>query len=161
MAAGMAWVSLNASASLLPTWDFLASGNTSFSLPSYGQVATILSDKGTCCSGLSELLGGKVATSTEFAQDYHASLSAFWSTQASSLEPACIVKPTTKEDVAVSVFTLNVAQKVSPGEEGCQFAVRSGGHAPAAGSASIASRSYLGQYAVSQYGCMNARFILG
>ncbi|KAI4595372.1 hypothetical protein KJ359_007047 [Pestalotiopsis sp. 9143b] len=139
MAAGMEWTSLNASTSLLPTWDFTASGNTSFSLPSYDQVETVLSDKGTCCSGLSELLRGKVATSAELAQDYHASLSTFWSTQASSLEPACVVKPTTKEDVAVSVFTLKVAQKLFPGEEGCQFAVRSGGHTPAAGSASITS----------------------
>lgn len=135
----MEWASLNASTSLLQTWDFATGGNASFSLPSYDQVATILSDKGTCCSGLSDLLGGKVATSAELAQDYHASLSTFWSTQASSLEPACIVKPTTKEDVAVSVFTLNVAQQVFPGKEECQFAVRSGGHTPAAGSASIAA----------------------
>ncbi|KAK6223416.1 hypothetical protein LQW54_000534 [Pestalotiopsis sp. IQ-011] len=122
MAAGMEWASLNAT-----TLNALTA-NVGFR-----------NEWGTCCSGLSELLGGKVATPAELAQDYHALFSTFWSTQASSLEPACIVKPTTKGDVAVSICTLNVAQTLFPGEAGCQFAVRSGGHTPAAGSASIAS----------------------
>lgn len=66
---------------------------------------------------------------------YAASLASYWTTQESSVQPKCIVIPTSKEDVSVSVFILSLGNKVFPGQ--CNFAVRSGGHTPFAGAANI------------------------
>lgn len=60
---------------------------------------------------------------------YAATQDAYWSFQEASLAPACIVKPTTSQDVSAIVSKLTASS--------CPFAIRSRGHAPGAGFANI------------------------
>lgn len=61
---------------------------------------------------------------------YAATRDAYWSFQEASLAPACIVKPTTSQDVSAIVSSLTASS--------CPFAIKSRGHAPGAGFANIA-----------------------
>ena len=54
------------------------------------------------------------------------------SLQEAELIPTCIVTPSTAQDVSTIVSTIT-------GDDGCPFAVKGGGHDPAAGSANIQS----------------------
>ncbi|PPJ53176.1 hypothetical protein CBER1_11882 [Cercospora berteroae] len=58
----------------------------------------------------------------------------YWSENAAEMQPSCIVRPANSEDVSVAIKTLREG-----GEAGddVRFAVRSGGHSPEAGFASI------------------------
>ncbi|KAI0876322.1 FAD-binding domain-containing protein [Hypoxylon argillaceum] len=82
----------------------------------------------SCCSELFGALGSKVS----FAGDltYNQTEASYWSKQEALLKPWCIVHPETSADVArfVSVVT---------GLTNCDFAIRTQGHAPAAGAANI------------------------
>lgn len=68
---------------------------------------------------------------------YNASLQSYSSDQEADLSPACIVTPSTSQDVATLIkimASLNLA-----GDNAYKFAIRSGGHTPWAGSANINS----------------------
>jgi FAD/FMN-containing dehydrogenase len=68
---------------------------------------------------------------------YTASLQSYFSDQEADLSPACIVTPKTSQDVATLIkilASLNLAAN-----NVYQFAIRSGGHTPWAGSANINS----------------------
>ena len=56
---------------------------------------------------------------------YTKSLKSYWTQQAQSLVPSCIVIPKTSKQVADTVRVLTIASKFIKGE--CPFAVRSGG----------------------------------
>jgi hypothetical protein len=58
--------------------------------------------------------------------DYAASQQSFWSAQAKSLTPTCIVIPTTSQDVSDAVKILNIAYQASI--PGCKFAIRGAGY---------------------------------
>lgn len=69
---------------------------------------------------------------------YNASIGSFFSEQNNAIKPACVVSPTSTKDVqeaARVLSTLSLVGKFSG--QHCQFAVRSGGHTPWAGSATI------------------------
>ncbi|KAH7029081.1 oxidoreductase FAD-binding protein [Microdochium trichocladiopsis] len=93
----------------------------------------VLGNAGTCCVGLKLFLGDKV--SVEGQSVYTNSLESYFSLQNAQLTPNCIITPTSKEDVALSVFLLNVGSKLLPGR--CNFAIRSGGHTPWVGANNI------------------------
>ncbi|KAK6443510.1 hypothetical protein LTR95_000337 [Oleoguttula sp. CCFEE 5521] len=97
------------------------------------QVQSLLSQKLTCCTALSVVFGSKVSYPN--STTYDASLLSYWSIQEEEVTPTCVFTPSTKEDVSLAVFVLNVGGKVFPGR--CNFAVRSGGHTPFAGAANI------------------------
>ncbi|KAF2802245.1 FAD-binding domain-containing protein [Mytilinidion resinicola] len=106
-------------------------------LPGLNATQNELQSTGSCCDTLDYFLPGKVHDDTILDLDaaYEASLASYYSQQEQSLNPTCIVIPTTNEDVATAVFILNTAYKLSL--SGCKFAIRSGGHTPQAGAANI------------------------
>jgi FAD/FMN-containing dehydrogenase len=61
---------------------------------------------------------------------YVATKQSYWSLQEASLDPACIVKPQSAQDVSK-------AMSVLASDGNCKFAIKSQGHAPAAGFANI------------------------
>ncbi|KJZ77352.1 hypothetical protein HIM_03076 [Hirsutella minnesotensis 3608] len=85
-----------------------------------------------CCLALSLILEGKVSFPGSPA--YTASLGSYFSLQAAAVHPLCIVSPQTAQDVSAAVRVLTTNYPSSPG---CQFAIRSGGHASFAGAANI------------------------
>jgi FAD/FMN-containing dehydrogenase len=69
---------------------------------------------------------------------FQASKNSHWSQNACESEPACIVQPTTTQEVAEAVKVLKAGfDAMKEGDEPLQFAVRSGGHAPERGFASV------------------------
>ncbi|KAF2210757.1 hypothetical protein CERZMDRAFT_113255 [Cercospora zeae-maydis SCOH1-5] len=63
-------------------------------------------------------------------------LQSYWSENAAEIQPSCIVRPSTAEDVSAAIRTLD--RGLAAGDD-VRFAVRSGGHSPEAGFASIAN----------------------
>ncbi|KAI9845650.1 MAG: hypothetical protein M1837_004624 [Sclerophora amabilis] len=86
-----------------------------------------------CCKALSLRLGNKVYSPSD--QVYTDSLKSYYAQQEEELSPDCIVKPTSREDVATAVRILSAFDSVS--KRVCPFAIRGGGHTPFAGSANI------------------------
>ncbi|KAF2966392.1 hypothetical protein GQX73_g7171 [Xylaria multiplex] len=66
------------------------------------------------------------------ASTYESSLASYFSIQATSVRPACIVSPETAEDVAKAVRIMTGYKRYA-----CPFAIRSGGHAAKANAANI------------------------
>ncbi|KAM0807321.1 putative Oxidoreductase FAD-binding protein [Seiridium cardinale] len=94
-----------------------------------------LSKSGTICKALSVFLGDNVSYSCSTA--YNSSIASYWSEQEAEIFPSCVVTPTSKEDVSLAIFILNIGSKIFPGQS--NFAIRSGGHTPFAGAANINS----------------------
>ncbi|KAI1751032.1 putative oxidoreductase [Xylaria castorea] len=89
-----------------------------------------------CCLTLSTLLGN--TTLFPSSPGYESSLSSYFSGQEAALRPACIISPETVGDVAKAVRALTGLSPPTEGNErACPFAIRSGGHAPAANAANI------------------------
>lgn len=84
------------------------------------------------CAALTHALKEKVFYPND--TQYSTSLNSYWSLQA-RLNPDCIVRPLSANDVSKAVETL-VKQ---PKGRQCQFAIRSGGHTPSVGAANIAN----------------------
>ncbi|KAF9737138.1 hypothetical protein PMIN06_001898 [Paraphaeosphaeria minitans] len=82
----------------------------------------------SCCARLSAIDGLDVAFPNSSL--YAATENAYWSIQEASLAPSCIAKPNSSEDVARIIATI-------ANQDGCPFAIKSQGHAPAAGFANI------------------------
>ncbi|KAJ4294062.1 hypothetical protein N0V90_007751 [Kalmusia sp. IMI 367209] len=82
----------------------------------------------SCCARLSANSGLNVALPN--STTYASTESAYWSLQEASLTPACIVRPRSSEDVASIIATIVK-------RDDCPFAIKSQGHAPAAGFANI------------------------
>lgn len=67
------------------------------------------------------------------SSSYKTSVDSYWSAQA-QLSPACIVRPTSPQDVSLAVKTLVTASRKN---YPCRFAVRGGGHTAWAGASNI------------------------
>ncbi|KAJ4254535.1 hypothetical protein NW762_010134 [Fusarium torreyae] len=61
-----------------------------------------------------------------YTKAYNATISSYWSNQESALHPACVLQPTTADDVSSA---LGIISK----DKNCRFAIKGHGHAPAAG----------------------------
>lgn len=83
------------------------------------------------CAVLSNALGAKVSYPT--TATYNESTTSYFSAFENELSPGCVVRPTSKEDVATIVKTLRPLARAGR----CQLAVKGGGHTPFAGSANI------------------------
>ncbi|KAK8093853.1 hypothetical protein PG997_000538 [Apiospora hydei] len=95
----------------------------------------ILLESGTCCAALSQVLGAMVSYPGQ--QPFESSVASYWSVLERELSPSCVVTPSAKSDISRAVFILRIGDEILPGQ--CNFAVRSGGHTPFAGSANIDS----------------------
>lgn len=82
------------------------------------------------CTDITIALPGKVLTPGLFALEYDYEIQQYWSTTLRSVNPACIVQPTSADDVAAVVKVLNKYLSV-------KFAIRSGGHDPNVGHATV------------------------
>ncbi|KAI9799504.1 MAG: hypothetical protein M1833_004026 [Piccolia ochrophora] len=82
----------------------------------------------SCCKEVERSLGSLLYYPE--AEQYKSSLDSYWSDQASSLKPNCIVTPKNTKDVSKAVKTLVK-------NPSCKFAIRSGGHTAWAGSNNI------------------------
>ncbi|TGO44138.1 hypothetical protein BCON_0593g00010 [Botryotinia convoluta] len=87
-----------------------------------------------CCKALQLALGSKVSYPSSSA--YSTFLNNFYSQQESQLSPGCIVSPTSTTDVSISVGILSILGKLANWSPSCQFAIKSGGHAPGVSQAS-------------------------
>ncbi|KAF2962902.1 hypothetical protein GQX73_g10673 [Xylaria multiplex] len=98
---------------------------------------TLLKRAATCCAGLSAFLPN--ITSFPHTPTYDSSVASYFSIQAASLRPDCIISPETTEDVAkaVRLLTHRSLPLVDDNEGTCPFAIRSGGHAFRADAANI------------------------
>ncbi|KAK0747388.1 hypothetical protein B0T21DRAFT_417872 [Apiosordaria backusii] len=85
-----------------------------------------------CCLALSFILKDKVSFPGSVA--YLTSLRSYFSLQETAVQPGCIVSPETVKDVSATVRILMRTNRLT---SGCQFAIRSGGHASFAGAANI------------------------
>lgn len=101
---------------------FLLSASKSFAAPT--QATT------QACADIKTALPGKVLTPGFLALEYEHETQQYWSTTLRSVDPACIVQPTSAEDVAAVVKVLNKYPTVN-------FAIRSGGHDPNVGHATV------------------------
>ncbi|KAH6658414.1 hypothetical protein BKA67DRAFT_557997 [Truncatella angustata] len=82
----------------------------------------------TCCTQVFSALGALVYPA---GTDVYASIEAsYWSTEEASLEPACFFRPHTSTEVSRFISLISTVTN-------CDFAIKSQGHAPAAGSANI------------------------
>lgn len=97
------------------------------------------------CTLLKLSLGSLVSTSESTA--YQSSISSYWSVQAQSVDPWCVVSPTTTVEVSRTVSALNLLRIF---EIQCPFAIRSGGHTPWAGSSSIQDGVQIDLAAINQ-----------
>lgn len=82
------------------------------------------------CADIKKALPGNVLTPGFLTLEYEHETQQYWSTTLRSIDPACIVQPTSAEDVAVVVKVLNKYPTV-------RFATRSGGHDPNVGHATV------------------------
>ncbi|KAJ8108429.1 hypothetical protein OPT61_g8178 [Boeremia exigua] len=80
------------------------------------------------CADIQNALPGKVLTPSLLALEYEHETQQYWSTTLRTVDPACIVQPSSAEDVATVVKILNNYPTV-------KFATRSGGHDPNVGHA--------------------------
>lgn len=78
---------------------------------------------------------------------FRTSIASYWSTQASSVEPWCLVSPASTSDVSKTVGTLNLLRTFGLK---CPYAIRSGGHTPFAGAATIKNGITISLAAINQ-----------
>lgn len=76
------------------------------------------------CGNLAQSLGQRVKFPN--ATGYADTLAGYWSIQESSIKPACVLRPATAQDVADAASIISAV-------DDCHFAVKGGGHTPAAG----------------------------
>ncbi|KAH7115121.1 oxidoreductase FAD-binding protein [Dendryphion nanum] len=105
-------------------------------IPDKNSILSQLQKNGACCTALDYFLPGKVHFNALVDLEYVSSQSSYWSAQAKSVSPTCIVIPTSSQDVSLAVGILNIAHQASI--RGCKFAVRSAGHTPQSSSVNIA-----------------------
>ncbi|KAI0547066.1 putative oxidoreductase [Xylaria curta] len=87
-----------------------------------------------CCQAVLAILGNKVSFPGSLA--YNQSLNSYFTLQAATAYPQCIVSPETANDVQAAVISLQNPHFNHEGR-GCEFAIRSGGHGTAPNVSSI------------------------
>ncbi|OBT64944.1 hypothetical protein VE03_05685 [Pseudogymnoascus sp. 23342-1-I1] len=89
-----------------------------------------------CCQILKLGMGFKISLPN--TASYNESIGSYFSQQNNAVKPACVVSPKTTRDVQKAVGILSTLSLVGQfSGHVCQFAVRSGGHTPWVGSATI------------------------
>jgi FAD/FMN-containing dehydrogenase len=108
---------------------------SSSSCVSSSPLCLILSNIEQQCALLAQALANLVAfpESASFTQ----TLQSYWSFQEASLRPSCIVSPRSAVDVSKTISILTSTSQTGQ-DSSCKFAIKSQGHAPAAGFANIA-----------------------
>ena len=91
-------------------------------------------NQSTTCIALAQVLPESVYS--EQHPQFNKSVNGYWSLPAAEHKPSCIVRPKDVYEVSVAVKTLKAAYDQATGPS-IRFAVRSGGHSPEAGFASI------------------------
>ena len=94
---------------------------------------------------LGRILASALPDSVIFPQDaaaFKRSMNAYWAQQECDVMPACVVRPRTVEQLSTAVTILKQeyderSKQAGTGKVEGLFAVRSGGHSPVAGSASL------------------------
>ena len=94
---------------------------------------------------LSKILASAIPDSVILAQDapaFKQSLNSYWAQQECEVIPACIVRPINVQQLctAIEILRLENGRRESPADGGITgglFAIRSGGHSPVPGAASI------------------------
>ncbi|KAK4143577.1 FAD-binding domain-containing protein [Dichotomopilus funicola] len=81
-----------------------------------------------CCAQLQDALDTKITLPGQ--STYNTTENSYWSLQEANLQPGCILRPSSPQDVAKAV-------SIIVGVDGCTFAIKGQGHAPAAGFANI------------------------
>ncbi|OBT82275.1 hypothetical protein VE02_10140 [Pseudogymnoascus sp. 03VT05] len=99
--------------------------------------ASSTSSAGTyCCQILKLAMGSKVSLPN--TTPYSASIGSFFSSQNNAITPSCVVSVTSTADVQEAVGILSTLSLVGQlVDSGCKFAIRSGGHTPWGGAATI------------------------
>lgn len=82
------------------------------------------------CNEINQSLPGKVLTKGLLSMEYTHETQQYWATNLRSVDPACIVQPSSAQDVAIVIKILNKYPTVN-------FATRSGGHDPNKGHATV------------------------
>ncbi|CAL3969474.1 unnamed protein product [Diplocarpon coronariae] len=85
-----------------------------------------------CCFLLQNWLGPIVSFPNSTV--YQSSTSSYWTAEARSVDPGCVISPNSTSDVSQAVGMIDKIRDM--GLE-CKFAIRSGGHTPWAGAATI------------------------
>ena len=80
------------------------------------------------CEHLRQILSARVTYPGEAS--YNNTENSYWSLQETEIEPACIVQPSTAQDVAQTVSAISRVKE-------CRFAIKGHGHNPAAGFANV------------------------
>ena len=93
--------------------------------PPHSDIHKAVKNLHSCCNVLSRFLPGKVSTPS--GAPYNLSIASYWSAQEQEVTPACVIIPKSANDVSVAVFVLGIASDILPTNNGCKFAVRSGG----------------------------------
>ncbi|KFY45217.1 hypothetical protein V494_01076 [Pseudogymnoascus sp. VKM F-4513 (FW-928)] len=91
-------------------------------------LGAVVSGTMTCCNLLHQSLGDKISFPGQ--SPYNHTESSYWSLQESTIKPACILVPSTAQDVALAVSIIS-----SVGS--CNFAIKGRAHNPAPGFANI------------------------
>ncbi|KAL8823342.1 MAG: hypothetical protein Q9191_005944 [Dirinaria sp. TL-2023a] len=110
-------------------------GGAADGFPHHADVQQAAKKLPSCCNVLSHFLPGKVSSHLGVA--YNISIASYWSAQEQEVSPSCVFIPKSAQDVSVAVFILGIASNILSTDNGCKFAVRSGGHTPFASSANI------------------------
>lgn len=110
--------------------SFLSLTLTTFLLSARQSLAAPDQATTRACTDITDALPGKVLTPGLLALEYEYETQQYWSTTLRSVDPACIVQPTSAEDVAAIVKVLNKYNSV-------KFAIRSGGHDSNVGHATV------------------------
>lgn len=80
-------------------------------------------DTTQACNDINQALPGKVLTPSTLGLAYTQETQQYWAVNLRSVNPACIVQPSSAQDVAIVIGVLNKYPTV-------RFATRSGGHDP-------------------------------
>ncbi|KAH9435357.1 hypothetical protein MCOR02_004301 [Pyricularia oryzae] len=98
------------------------------------EVETATTGSQSCCNDLVQLLGDRRVV-PRGSHAYASSVQSYFSLKNSETRPSCIVIPRSSSEVSVAVRSLSKGYEL--GKDSCKFAIRSGGHTPFKGAASI------------------------
>ncbi|EHA49069.1 oxidoreductase [Pyricularia oryzae 70-15] len=98
------------------------------------EVETATTGSQSCCNALVQLLGDRRVVRPG-SEAYESSVQSYFSLKNSETQPSCIVVARSSSEVSAAVRSLSRGREL--GKDSCRFAIRSGGHTPFKGAASI------------------------
>ncbi|CAN9084679.1 unnamed protein product [Alternaria alternata] len=96
-------------------------------LAAFNEKRSLSSPCTAACSSLKLIFGSKLLSSR--SGSYDAFTSAYWSSQAASVDPACVFRPSKSIEISTMILVSRLTQ--------CPFAVKGGGHTAFPGASSI------------------------